>query len=272
MKSPLKPASTCSILFAAVLLLAGFADNGVASPPVSGRWVPIPEMTDEFEGDRLDSGKWFDHYPKWDGRKPGYFSPKNVVLKDGKLQITARLEDLPNLPEGYHTFTTGAVRSRHMAHYGYFEIKAKVMRAKASSGFWFNEGSPGWWTEIDVFEVGPVGGGRERTIFTSAHVFRAPGLEKGFAQPGKWEAPVNLADDYHTYGLLWEWDRITFFFNGVVFREIENTHWHNPSHLNLNSEIKQTWFGLPDKEELPATFLIEYVRAWRRGGAEGAAN
>ncbi|MDO8542362.1 MAG: family 16 glycosylhydrolase [Opitutaceae bacterium] len=253
-----------SLIGALALWIATAWPPALGEPPADGRWEPVPELTDEFKRPRLDDAMWLDHYPKWDGRKPGYFSPKNVAVSDGKLQITARMEDLPGLPEGYHTFTTGAVRSKVAVKYGYFEIKCRPMRSKASSGFWFNEGSPGWWTEIDVFEVGPVGGQRERTIFTSGHVFRAPGLEKGFAKPGKWEAPFNLADDYHTHALLWEKDMITFYVDGVVFRQMENTHWHNPSHLNLNSEIKQSWFGLPDKEELPATFSIEYVRSWRR--------
>jgi beta-glucanase (GH16 family) len=252
--------------FALVLSIVLPGPAALGDPP-PGKWEPIPELTDEFEQPLLDEAKWHDHYPKWDGRKPGYFSRKNIAVHDGKLHITARMENLPDLPEGYHTFTTGAVKSKVSVKYGYFEIKCRPMRSKASSGFWFNEGSPGWWTEIDVFEVGPVGQ-RERTVFTSAHVFRAPGLEKGFAKPGKWEAPFNLADDYHTYALLWEKDTITFYVDGRVFRQMENTHWHNPSHLNLNSEIKQTWFGLPDKEELPATFSIEYVRSWRRVGVD----
>lgn len=235
----------------------------LGDPPAGSKWEPIPELSDEFQAGRLDETKWLDHYPKWDGRKPGFFARHNVTVKEGRLQITARREDLPGLPEGYHTYTTGAVRSKTAVKYGYFEIRCRPMRSKASSGFWFNEGSPGWWTEIDVFEVGPVGD-RERTVFTSAHVFRAPGLEKGFARPGKWEAPFSLADEYHTYALLWDKNTISFFVDGFAFRVIENTHWHNPSHLNLNSEIKETWMGLPDAKELPATFQIEYVRSWRR--------
>lgn len=245
-------------------LLASILPLAHGDPPAGEKWEPIPALTDEFDGPRLDPAKWLDHYPKWDGRKPGYFSRQNVSVAGGKLQITARREDLPNLPDGYHTFTTGAVRSIEAARYGYFEIKCRPMRSKASSGFWLNQGSPGWWTEIDVFEVGPVGGGRERTVYTSGHVFRAPGLEKGFARPGEWVAPFNLADDYHLYGLWWDEKVIRFYVDGAVIRVMENTHWHNPCHLNLNSEIKQTWFGLPDRSELPATFSIEYVRSWRK--------
>jgi hypothetical protein len=26
------------------------------------------------------------------------------------------------------------------------------------------------------------------------------------------------------------------------------------------------WFGMPDDKDLPSTFSIEYVRAWKQGG------
>jgi hypothetical protein len=33
--------------------------------------------------------------------------------------------------------------------------------------------------------------------------------------------------------------------------------------MNFDSETMPEWFGLPDKESLPSTFSIEYVRSWR---------
>ena len=49
-----------------------------------------------------------------------------------------------------------------------------------------------------------------------------------------------------------------------VVHEQENTHWHQPLHLNFDSETMPDWFGLPDKKDLPATFSIDYVRSWRK--------
>lgn len=45
-----------------------------ADPPPGGKWQPIPELTDEFKGNKLDSTKWHDHNPGWKGREPGFFS------------------------------------------------------------------------------------------------------------------------------------------------------------------------------------------------------
>jgi hypothetical protein len=31
------------------------------------------------------------------------------------------------------------------------------------------------------------------------------------------------------------------------------------------------WFGMPDDADLPSIFSIEYVRAWKKAGAESAS-
>jgi hypothetical protein len=72
----------------------------LADTPTGSKWEPIAELTEEFEGNKLDSTKWHDHNPGWKGRKPGFFSKKNVTVKDRKLYLTARVEELENLPEG----------------------------------------------------------------------------------------------------------------------------------------------------------------------------
>ena len=127
-----------------------------AGPSLPGNWVPIPQLTDEFEGTRLDEAKWHNHNPGWLGRKPGFFSTENVEVHDGKLHLTARMEEPPDetRPKGYHTFTTAAVQSKTKVLYGYFETKCKPMKSHASSAFWFYQIGPNMWTEIDVFEIG----------------------------------------------------------------------------------------------------------------------
>jgi hypothetical protein len=113
------------------------AESPLTGPPPGSKWKPIPELTDEFEGNKLDSTKWHDHNPGWKGREPGLFSPNNVSVSDGKLHLTARVETLPDLPKGFHTFTTAAVKGKALVKYGYFEIKCRPMKSQASSAFWF---------------------------------------------------------------------------------------------------------------------------------------
>lgn len=242
----------------------------LADPPAGIRWTPIPELTDEFSGDTLASAKWHDHNPKWAGREPGYFSPANVSVAEGELRLTARAENLPDLPKGYHSFTTAFVKSKTRVLYGYFETRCRPMKSAASSAFWFYDDTPDLWTEIDVMEVGGRAPKLEHTYFMTAHVFRMPGYrgtpEKHLADGSQWIAPYVLADEYHVYGLLWDKDAIVWYVDGVEVRRMKNAYWHQPLFMNFDSEIMTGWFGLPRKEDLPSTFSVSYVRSWTQPG------
>ena len=240
-----------------------------ADPPPGGKWQPISELTDEFKGDKLDSTKWHDHNPSWKGREPGFFSTNNVSVSDGKLHLTARAEDLKDLPQGYHTFTTAAVKSIALVKYGYFEIKCRPMKSKASSAFWFYSITKEEWTEIDVFEICGVGEKWENTYNMNAHVLYTPTEKDHWSKGDTWKAPFNFVDDYHVYALEWDKDVIKWWVDGKVVRELKNTHWHQPLNMNFDSETMPEWFGLPDKESLPSTFSIEYVRSWRNSANAG---
>lgn len=237
-------------------------------PPVPGAWTLIPELSDEFDGDALDTEKWYDHDPLWQGRKPGFFSKRNVSVKNGMLRLEARYETLPDLPDGYHTFTTAAVKSRAKVLYGYFEITCKPMRSRASSAFWFYNNTPEMWTEIDVFEIGGGVPGKERKYHMNAHVFHTPEYRGTAADhiqyPEAWVADRDLADDFRVFALEWDAETIKWYVDGQVVRVLDNTHWHQPLYMMFDSETMPDWFGLPDPEELPAIFQIKSIRSWRR--------
>ncbi|NOY81386.1 MAG: family 16 glycosylhydrolase [Kiritimatiellaeota bacterium] len=230
----------------------------------TGNWLRYEPMWDEFDGDRLDPQKWWPRNPSWKGRKPALFMEHNVRVRDGKLHLTMRAEDVPHAPAGYHSFTSAAVQSRTRVKYGYFEIKARPMRSRGSSAFWFYYNEPREWTEIDVFEIGGGAPGFERKYNMNLHVFHTPTEKKHWSRGGVWTAPWGLADDFHVYGLEWDVKNIKFYVDGVPVRRVTNTHWHQALTLNFDSETMPTWFGLPDPKNLPSTFSIEYVRVWRR--------
>jgi len=231
-----------------------------------GGWIPFQPMSDEFEGERLDPAKWAVGLYWWKGRQPALFSPHNVRVADGKLQLTLRKEPVPEQFRklGYGGYTSAAVHSKARTCYGYFEVMARPMNSAGSSSFWFQkDATAGWATEIDVFEIGGNAPGFERRLNMNLHVFRTPWEKKHWSVPGHWVAPWRLADAYHVYGLQWEPDYISYFVDGVLVRRVENTHWHQPLHMIFDSETMPDWFGMPRDEHLPSTYRIEYVRAWK---------
>jgi hypothetical protein len=56
--------------------------------------------------------------------------------------------------------------------------------------------------------------------------------------------------------------------DGDSVRTAENTHWHQPLTMNFDSETYPDWFGLPDENDLPSTYSIEYVRSWKFKSAD----
>jgi len=232
-----------------------------------GSWKKYQAMSDEFEGTELDSQKWWPTNPTWKGRKPGLFHPRNVSVRDGKLLLTMRKEHVPKMDklQGFHTYTCAAVQSKTKVKYGYFEVKAKPMKSAGSSSFWFYATSRDWHTEIDVYEIGGTAPKFEKKYNMNVHVFRTPTERRHWSLHGEWVAPANLAEDYHVYGLEWDDNKIKWFVDGVLVRWVENTHWHQPLTLNFDSETMPNWFGLPNDEDLPSVYSVEYVRAWNKG-------
>jgi beta-glucanase (GH16 family) len=231
-----------------------------------GEWKKFELMSDEFDGAKLDPNKWHPVNPRWLGRQPAFFYPGNVSVGGGKLHLVMKKQEVPEMPKdkGYHTYTSAAVQSKTKVKYGYFEVKCRPMKSHGSSSFWFYHNTPEMWTEIDVFEIGGGAPGFERRYNMNVHVFRTPTESKHWSKHGMWEAPSNLAHDYHVYGLQWDRERITWYFDGVPVRWVENTHWHQALTLNFDSETMPKWFGLPKDEDLPSTYSIEYVRAWKK--------
>jgi beta-glucanase (GH16 family) len=232
-----------------------------------GGWVKFEPMSDEFDGKELDKKKWTLGLPGWKGRQPGLFSDKNVTVSDGRLLLTARKEKLSPEAEkqGYHDYTTAALQTRALSSYGYYEVMARPMNSGASSSFWFSHcETPGWGNEIDVFEIGGNAKGFEHKYHMTLHVWQTPTKAEHWEVGGIWLAPWRLADDYHVYGFDWGKDELKFYVDGVLVRTVENTQWHQPLHLIFDSETMPQWFGMPDDKDLPSTFSVEYLRAWKK--------
>ncbi len=96
--------------------------NPASDPDNSGGWVLNEELSDEFEGTKLDPTKWFiegqggDYYI-WKGRPPSQFVPHNVILEDGKLKLRTQWE--PDYDFAKENYADG----KHNDAYGSFEGK-----------------------------------------------------------------------------------------------------------------------------------------------------
>ena len=119
---------------------AGDAVDGGSPPPAPAGfvWQAIPELSDEFDGDALDAGKWMPKHAYWNGRAPSVFAPTNVSVRDGMLRLrstsnVATLEGVKD-PEKDVWVQAACVSSRGpLASCGYYAARMKASALSMTS-------------------------------------------------------------------------------------------------------------------------------------------
>ena len=254
-----------TLFFITVVILFVLSVLYIQTPPptIEKDWVVIPELTDEFDSG-INTNNWYTSDPKWQGRFPSYFEPNNVSVEEGLLKLKSRKtnnqDNLPYTKEGTYTYATAAFKSKNRVKYGYFEVKSKAVGSGYWNSFWLYDSTDTDWTEIDVYEI--VASKDYR--FSTAHLFYArPEYEGTIDYHIKSQKEFHKEPglkEYHTYGLDWNKDTITWYVDDVEVFTTENKHWHQPLYVILDVEVS-TWPGFPGSTE--ETYEIEYIRAWK---------
>jgi beta-glucanase (GH16 family) len=179
-------------------------------------------------------------------------------LEDGALVISAT----PAPPElgdrlwGY-PYLSGMLSTldSHAQLYGYFEVRARM---PAGQGFWVSlwlmPVRPVWPPEIDIAEV--LGHQTDR-LYMNLHTTIA-----GAAPPFVAVPTADLALDFHTYGLAWRPDSITWYLDGDELQTWPTpADMHEPMHLKVTFSVGGNWTGPPDSTTpWPGELAIDHVR------------
>ncbi len=232
-----------------------------------GGWRLNSEHSDEFNGTQLDTELWYPTNPGWKGRIPTQFHPANVTIANGYANFAINQHGDDELLEGY-THSSGFLVSKNTFLYGYFEGRLKLSDNTWISGFWMSHNQPDWWTEIDICENCPGVEKNRHDFSTNIHVFKSPkdqgDVKSHFSRTAKYYIPFELQRDFHVWGLEWTEEYIRFYLDGVLIREAENTHWHQPLRININQESNK-WFGaLPSEDRIDELYLVDYFRVWEK--------
>ena len=281
---------------------------------------------DEFDGDKLDMTKWDYSLSSFDpkARTQMHFTddPANVSLKDGILHLTALYtpkqlkwnpvtkknewvdrENTYKDPKTGQTitykapFTSGAIQTRD--RHGkvltefvgdfYAESRIKLPLSESSwASFWMT-GTKGGGSpksgEIDVFESKGYD-----PNYIQANVHTEPSKTGQYSEQHPYKIPNNgdTQTDFHTYGVLKEGDKVTFFYDGQAVHTIKyseltkNTPFVNKdngfilrlTHIVGGSFVKD-WDGgtrnytdaIPYKDSYKdgsrSDMQIDYVRVWQ---------
>lgn len=147
--------------------------------------------------------------------------------------------------------------------YGYFEMNAKLSSANGVvSGFWMLPADGSWPPELDVAEVV---GSNPKTLALTAH-------SGSYTNP-HWAAISDSTQDFHTYGVDWEPDKLTWYFDGKqVAQENTPADMNKPMYMVLSTVVGtgSTWTGAPTPGET-GQMQVDYVRAYSHNPNAAAA-
>jgi beta-glucanase (GH16 family) len=182
------------------------------------------------------------------------------TASNGVLTITAT--PTPSWLSGYvnnYSYVSGEINTYHSFQqtYGYFEMRAQLPAGQGFwPAFWLMPEDGSWPPELDVVEAL---GQNPTELVTTSHSAYA-GMES------LWTQVPNMTTGYHTYGMDWEPDYITWYFDGQAVYQIPTPADMNKAmYIIANLAVGGNWPGPADGSS-SAQLNIDYIRAYAPGG------
>ncbi|MGR3468858.1 MAG: family 16 glycosylhydrolase [Shimia sp.] len=191
------------------------------------------------------------------------YLPQTIDQQNGVLAITAHeLTPAEQALAGGQAYASGLLTTEmtFAASSGYIEISAQVPDQQGFlSAFWMLPADGDWSAEIDIAEVL---GSAPTDHYTNVWDNGVGDLEV--------DSGADLSQGFHTYGLHWTADTITWMIDGAVIRSAANTVTED-MFLALSLAVDTTWTGAPDATtDFGDALLIDYVRVYEDQSDPGA--
>lgn len=250
---------------------------------------------DEFDGNCLDTSKWF--FRRSMHNPDVYYDncEKNIRVEDGNLHLQVHRTDIDDklytLSEGCTTLTKMNFK------YGYIEMSGRLpMRKGAWPSFWMLSRThfmtAPYTAEIDIFEAfssaDTIGSALHKWQRTDGGVVHEQFVDKKeYISHYKFENAENLNNEYHTYALEWDKDYLRFYVDDNCYMEypidergefgrynLGMDGFHDFFYVLFNNEIftKNSWHpencDLNDDDEMPIDYYIDYIRLYQKDGEE----
>ncbi len=259
-------------------------DNRAPDPGPSGWELVWGDEFDEPAGTPPNPANWgyeigdgtVNGIPGWGNAELQYYTdePGNAATDgDGNLVITAKPAAGEQCYYGECDYTSARLVTTNRAEFAYGRIESRVLVPDGEDGLW-----PAFWSlgtdidrvdwpqtgEIDIMEyVSRI----PDEIFGTIH---GPGYSGGNAY-GNTYAIQSVADDYHTFAIEWQPDRIEWYVDGTLYHvatpaDVSPNEWvfNDPVYLLLNLALGGN-FGGPLSPELtfPQELKVDYVRVFQ---------
>jgi len=249
-------------------------------PPVEGDWVQT--FNENFDGHTIDLKTWNIYTDgEWHLGASTHYSKDNVIVQDGKLALRVEKKpghhnDNPKMPANAYATGYADTFGKWTQRYGYFEARMKLPTAPnmflafwlmpdrgTASGLnkWQRGDTKNNGMEFDIMETLSIWGpnrhdfGMHWDAYQKFH--KSLGMFTAYVHPD--------AEGFITVGMLWLPGLVVMYDNGR-----EAARWESPRISSVPAyfildHITGGWETEPiDDRQLPADFVIDYVRAWQR--------
>ncbi len=239
---------------------------------------PTLLFSDDFDGAALDATKWTTCY--WWGQdgctlasngELEWYQPDDVLIGNGVASLRARKRTVKAADGQTYRYTSGLITTgrtgedksvppRFSFQYGYAEIRAKAPKGQGLwPAFWLAAADQNPLPEIDVVEI--IG----RKFPAMEMVLHYPAADGSWRSASRsWVGP-DWSADWHTFGLDWRPDALTWYVDGVErfrYKTTANIP-TEPMVLIANLAVGGTWPGAPDATTpFPSFYHIDYVKVW----------
>jgi beta-glucanase (GH16 family) len=190
-------------------------------------------------------------------------------LQNGALQITASPGSNPaGLPYNSGLITT---EGEFTQTYGYFEMRAKLPAGQGLwPAFWLLPADKSWPPELDPLEAFGATNANGEGGANKIHVGEIS--SNSWQSNGSWiTTPANITTGYHSYGVDWESDHVTYYFDGQQVAQFNTpADMNKPMYMLANLAAGGTWPGGVGGES--GQLSIDYIRAYSSdAGAKAVA-
>jgi len=264
------------VLFALLAVLAigiplsvfAAREDAVADGPAKGKLL----LDESFDGNDLDLDRWSPCY-HWayigctnlSNNELQWYLPSQVEVSDGRLSLVADARTVVGLDDREFDFVSGLIsglspdQKLFAFKYGYVEARVRLPAGRGLwSALWMlpttRESEP----EIDIFET--VG---EKPELVTMHThWLEDGKER---QQGHKFRTEDMTLGWHTFGLEWKPDSLTFYVDDVARwrvtdpKQIPNEEMYLIANLAVGGRFTKS----PDETTpFPASLQFDYIRVW----------
>jgi beta-glucanase (GH16 family) len=216
---------------------------------------------DEFNGNALNRTKW--NY-RGLGQRGDAINDSSSIFLNGKGQLCIEVRRTGG------KLMAGIIDTERLfeTRFGYFECRAKLPHVYGVwPAFWLQSsrnqdfGQPSTHgAEIDIFEY--FHNNRKDTVSHTLHY-------GGYGSTHKVAGPVlgalsKTVDDFHVFGLEWTPDAYKTFVDGVMTYSGNTFISQVPEFIVLSMEVDSKVAGPLNERQLPASFVVDYVRVYKK--------